>query len=177
MSSHLAHWTPEQFAALEEEIFHAKHNLHESGLFDDENLIKLFDLHPEVDFGINTMSTSNNTFGWREGDRNGVSSETLLDLLHRGHLWVNLRNVRTHHPDVRKAIDSIYDMRTLFAGIPLDQMSVSMTMNGAVLPVAHPWPQTCLGLPAVRHTFFAAGDHRKSLRSRNDRGRALRSKL
>lgn len=32
------------------------------------------------------------------------------------------------------AIDSIYDMRTLFDGIPLDQMSVSMTMNGAVLP-------------------------------------------
>src|SRR5213595_1572129 len=33
------------------------------------------------------------------------------------------------------AIDSIYDMRTLFAGIPRDQMSVSMTMNGAVLPI------------------------------------------
>src|SRR5579885_1025717 len=33
------------------------------------------------------------------------------------------------------AIDSIYDMRQLFAGIPLDRMSVSMTMNGAVLPV------------------------------------------
>ena len=33
------------------------------------------------------------------------------------------------------AINSIYDMRTLFAGIPLDEMSVSMTMNGAVLPV------------------------------------------
>jgi methylmalonyl-CoA mutase len=33
------------------------------------------------------------------------------------------------------AIDSIYDMRTLFAGIPLESMSVSMTMNGAVLPV------------------------------------------
>src|SRR5215471_17995783 len=33
------------------------------------------------------------------------------------------------------AVDSIYDMRTLFAGIPLDSMSVSMTMNGAVLPV------------------------------------------
>src|SRR5271165_3986836 len=33
------------------------------------------------------------------------------------------------------AIDSIYDMRTLFAGIPLDKMSVSMTMNGAVLPI------------------------------------------
>ncbi len=33
------------------------------------------------------------------------------------------------------AIDSIYDTRKLFEGIPLDQMSVSMTMNGAVLPV------------------------------------------
>ena len=33
------------------------------------------------------------------------------------------------------AIDSIYDMETLFSGIPLDQMSVSMTMNGAVLPI------------------------------------------
>src|SRR5512134_3138108 len=33
------------------------------------------------------------------------------------------------------AIDSILDMRTLFDGIPLDRMSVSMTMNGAVVPV------------------------------------------
>src|SRR5437016_9741778 len=33
------------------------------------------------------------------------------------------------------AIDSVEDMRTLFDGIPLDRMSVSMTMNGAVLPV------------------------------------------
>jgi methylmalonyl-CoA mutase len=33
------------------------------------------------------------------------------------------------------AIDSIYDMRTLFDRIPLQEMSVSMTMNGAVLPV------------------------------------------
>ncbi|AZI58560.1 methylmalonyl-CoA mutase [Nakamurella antarctica] len=33
------------------------------------------------------------------------------------------------------AIDSIYDARQLFDGIPLDEMSVSMTMNGAVLPV------------------------------------------
>ena len=33
------------------------------------------------------------------------------------------------------AIDSIVDMRKLFEGIPLDRMSVSMTMNGAVLPI------------------------------------------
>ena len=33
------------------------------------------------------------------------------------------------------AVDSILDMEILFSGIPLDQMSVSMTMNGAVLPI------------------------------------------
>jgi methylmalonyl-CoA mutase len=33
------------------------------------------------------------------------------------------------------AIDSVEDMKILFDGIPLDKISVSMTMNGAVLPV------------------------------------------
>lgn len=33
------------------------------------------------------------------------------------------------------AVDSIEDMKRLFDGIPLDKMSVSMTMNGAVIPV------------------------------------------
>src|SRR5436853_7927591 len=32
------------------------------------------------------------------------------------------------------AIDSVEDMKILFAGIPLDKMSVSMTMNGAIIP-------------------------------------------
>src|SRR3954449_2836040 len=52
------------------------------------------------------------------------------------------RGYDSDHPRVRGdvgmagvAIDSIYDTRTLFEGIPLDEMSVSMTMNGAVLPV------------------------------------------
>jgi methylmalonyl-CoA mutase len=52
------------------------------------------------------------------------------------------RGYDSDHPRVKGdvgmagvAIDSILDMRTLFSGIPLDQMSVSMTMNGAVLPI------------------------------------------
>ncbi|WP_457208229.1 methylmalonyl-CoA mutase [Nocardioides sp. P5_C9_2] len=52
------------------------------------------------------------------------------------------RGYDSDHPRVRGdvgmagvAIDSIYDTRTLFDGIPLDEMSVSMTMNGAVLPI------------------------------------------
>jgi methylmalonyl-CoA mutase len=52
------------------------------------------------------------------------------------------RGYDSDHPRVRGdvgmagvAIDSILDMRVLFDGIPLDRMSVSMTMNGAVLPI------------------------------------------
>jgi methylmalonyl-CoA mutase len=52
------------------------------------------------------------------------------------------RGYDSDHPRVKGdvgmagvAIDSIYDTRQLFEGIPLDEMSVSMTMNGAVLPV------------------------------------------
>ncbi|WP_245296829.1 MULTISPECIES: methylmalonyl-CoA mutase [Rhodomicrobium] len=52
------------------------------------------------------------------------------------------RGYDSDHPRVKGdvgmagvAIDSIYDMRTLFDGIPLGEMTVSMTMNGAVLPV------------------------------------------
>ena len=57
-----------------------------------------------------------------------------MDATHRGY--------DSDHPrvsgDVGKAgvaIDSIEDMKLLFDGIPLDTMSVSMTMNGAVLPI------------------------------------------
>ncbi len=52
------------------------------------------------------------------------------------------RGYDSDHPrvvgDVGKAgvaVDSILDMKVLFDGIPLDEMSVSMTMNGAVLPI------------------------------------------
>jgi methylmalonyl-CoA mutase len=61
------------------------------------------------------------------------------------------RGYDSDHPRVRGdvgmagvAIDSIYDTRTLFDGIPLDEMSVSMTMNGAVLPAPRGWTSIIL---------------------------------
>lgn len=52
------------------------------------------------------------------------------------------RGYDSDHPRVKGdvgmagvAIDTVEDMKTLFDGIPLDEMSVSMTMNGAVIPV------------------------------------------
>src|SRR6058998_2840365 len=84
--------------------------------------------------GFSTAEASNDFYRKAlHGGGQGVS--VAFDLAtHRGY--------DSDHPRVRGdvgmagvAIDSIYDARTLFDGIPLDEMSVSMTMNGAVLPV------------------------------------------
>ena len=84
--------------------------------------------------GFSTAEESNAFF--RENLRQGQHGLSVaFDLAtHRGY--------DSDHPrvvgDVGKAgvaIDSVEDMKLLFDGIPLDKMSVSMTMNGAVLPV------------------------------------------
>src|SRR3984893_4235356 len=67
------------------------------------------------------------------------------------------------------AIDSIYDMRTLFAGIPLDEISVSMTMSGAVLPVLALYIVAAQeqGVPPARLTGTIQNDILKEFMVRN----------
>src|SRR5271157_1880807 len=67
------------------------------------------------------------------------------------------------------AIDSILDMRQLFDGIPLDSMSVSMTMNGAVLPVLALFIVTAeeQGVPAAKLSGTIQNDILKEFMVRN----------
>jgi hypothetical protein len=126
----LADWTTEQYRALEHEILLAPHRMHASELFGDANLIRLLDRHPLGDLGINTMGTSPARFEWREGDRNGVSSEALLELVRRGRLWINLRNVMKHHADVRDAINATYDeLEQKAPGFQADQRSANLLIS------------------------------------------------
>jgi len=84
--------------------------------------------------GFSTAEDSN-AFFHQTLDGGGQGVSVAFDLAtHRGY--------DSDHPrvvgDVGKAgvaVDSVEDMKILFAGIPLDRVSVSMTMNGAVLPV------------------------------------------
>ena len=84
--------------------------------------------------GFSTASESN-AFYRRNLSQGQKGLSVAFDLAtHRGY--------DSDHPRVQGdvgmagvAIDSILDMRELFDGIPLDEMSVSMTMNGAVLPI------------------------------------------
>jgi len=84
--------------------------------------------------GFSTAEESN-AFYRRNLDAGQKGLSIAFDLpTHRGYDSDHAR-VRGDVGMAGVAIDSIYDMRTLFEGIPLDKMSVSMTMNGAVLPV------------------------------------------
>jgi methylmalonyl-CoA mutase len=67
------------------------------------------------------------------------------------------------------AIDSIADMRILFAGIPLDRVSVSMTMNGAVLPILALYIAAAQeqGVPAAKLSGTIQNDILKEFMVRN----------
>jgi hypothetical protein len=144
----LPDWTNQQYQALENEILLAPHLLHKSGLFDDDNLIRLLDKHPLRDLGVNTMGYSHTQFEWREGDRNGVPSDVLLDLVRRGRLWINLRKVLVHHPDVREAVDSIYDeLEQKAPHFQAEQRSANLLISspGALVHYHLDTPVTMLG--------------------------------
>ena len=108
-TSLLADWTNDDFGILEKGVLLARHRLVETGLFTDDRLIELFDNHPADCLHINTMGYDTNHFEWREGDRNGVSSEDLLKVLKKGHLWVNIRNLLDHQPEYARVINQMYD--------------------------------------------------------------------
>jgi methylmalonyl-CoA mutase len=67
------------------------------------------------------------------------------------------------------AIDSIEDMKILFENIPLDKMSVSMTMNGAVLPIMAMYIGAAkeAGVPAEKLTGTIQNDILKEFMVRN----------
>jgi len=115
-SSLLADWTVDDFGTLEKGVLLARHRLLETGLFSDENLAKLIDRHPDSDLTISTMGQDTNTFEWRRGDRNGVSGDVLLELVKKGRLWINCRQMMRNHPEFRETVDRLFD--ELKAGAP-----------------------------------------------------------
>ena len=122
---------------------------------DDLDGLKNLDTYPGLDpFIRGPYPTMYNSQPWTVRQYAGFSTAEESNAFYRRNLAAGQKglsvafDLATHrgydsdHPRVAGdvgmagvAIDSIYDMRQLFDGIPLDEMSVSMTMNGAVLPI------------------------------------------
>ncbi len=108
-NSLLNDWTNDDFHSLEKGVILASHGLSDTGLFSDENLAKMLDNHPDRHLTISTMGEDPTKFQWIEGDRNGTSGADIIRLVQQGRLWLNLRNVLDIHPEVAKAVHSMYD--------------------------------------------------------------------
>lgn len=112
----LIDWTPADFASLEERVLVAKHAMADTGLFTDESLAEILDRHPDSALTLATMGQDSNTFEWRDGDRNGIAGEQLLEIVKQGHLWINCRKILQYQPRLAKLVNDVYD--ELEAGNP-----------------------------------------------------------
>lgn len=94
---------------LEETPLTVQHNLLESGLFSDEQLVRILDTHPRDYLNVHTMGTDEKSNQWQEGDASKLSGEQLLEATKAGRLWLNVRNMAQHHDDFRQLINNIYN--------------------------------------------------------------------
>lgn len=108
-SNLLPGWTKNDYSALEDGVLIARHRIAETGLFADENLVRILDRHPPEDMSINTMGEDKARFEWLEGERGNTSGKDLLELVKTHRFWINCRKMLKHHPEVKRIVDSIYD--------------------------------------------------------------------
>lgn len=94
---------------LEQKPLTTTHRLGETGLFDDEHLIRVLDTHPRDALNVHTMGTDETSNQWREGDASTLSGEQLLEATKAGRLWLNVRNMAQHHTQFAELINGMYD--------------------------------------------------------------------
>lgn len=94
---------------LEEEVTHFQHRLAETGLFTDENLVRIIDAHPREFLAVSRMGTTNATYEWSEGDLTGLSGEEMLAAVRKGRLWLNVRKVTRCVPELATVVERLYD--------------------------------------------------------------------
>lgn len=95
--------------SLEQEILVCRHRLHETGLFSDENIIRMIDAYPREFCNVNRMGTVEDGYEWSEGDTTGLDGMALLNAVHEGRLWLTLRGLTQRQPELRDIINQLYD--------------------------------------------------------------------
>ncbi|QDT65678.1 cupin-like domain-containing protein [Calycomorphotria hydatis] len=95
--------------AIESCILTAKHRLAEYGIFSDDGLVEMMERHPRALCNISMMGTDQEEYEWGDVDTTGFSAEEMLDAVKRGRMWINIRQIMTHQPELRKIVDDLYD--------------------------------------------------------------------
>lgn len=93
---------------LEQEVTKFQHRLAETGLFTDENLIRVMDSHPREFCNVSRMGESSEEYEWGEGDTTGLTGEDLLTAVRKGRLWINVRRLERYQPELHAVIERLY---------------------------------------------------------------------
>lgn len=93
---------------LEEEILKFRHRLAETGLFTDENLIRMIDSHPREYCNVSRMGPDHSTYEWGEGHTDGLSGADLLEAIRKGRLWINIRRLMRFQPEMHAIVERLY---------------------------------------------------------------------
>ena len=96
----IADWTDEAIAGFETSILRLRHGLHERPMFSDAGLERILDHYPREALGAFTMGENLEDWrSWRRGGVHGLTGERLLQAVHEGRLWLNLRHANLHLPE------------------------------------------------------------------------------
>ena len=98
--------TPRGF---ENGLFTSSHRLAETGLFTEENVLRMLETHPRKLANVSRMGHDPTTLEWSEGLTDGLSPEAILAALKKGRLWLNMRKILDHQPEAAAAINRLYD--------------------------------------------------------------------
>ncbi len=97
-----------ELSAFENEILQFHHRLHETDLFTDEALAELVGSHPYEFVNVSRPLDVATEYNWSEGEWHGVDPADLVDLVRRGHLWINVRHLADHQPVYRELLETMY---------------------------------------------------------------------
>jgi len=92
----------------ENEVTAFHHRLQETGLFSDDNLIRIIDTHPREFCNVSTMGTDTRRYEWGEGDTTGLDGAKLLQAVKNGRLWLNIRRLERYQPEVWSVVEQLY---------------------------------------------------------------------
>ena len=95
--------------AFETGLFTSTHRLAETGLFTEENILRMLETHPRELANVSRMGYDPTVLEWSEGLTDGLSPEEILAALKKGRLWLNMRKILDHQPEAAAAINRLYD--------------------------------------------------------------------
>ena len=116
--------------AFESGLFTSTHRLADTGLFTEENILRMLETHPRELANVSRMGHDPTTLEWSEGLTDGLSPADILAALKKGRLWLNMRQILDHQPEAAAAIDRLYDdLETACPGFTATRRSANVLVS------------------------------------------------